>query len=862
MKNMKLLKAVLVISNLIALAACNETSSDSIVPSTPSSPISNSESSISEESSLPQSETVELVFNDIKTEYDGTAKSVVVENVPADATVAYTGNDKVEPGNYNVSAVVTFSDGSSKELSAKLTIEKCSSVLTAEAVQEAVNYGGALPAFSLSNTEQTVKVTPIYKPGVYELDLYAPATAHYKESNHITVSFTVRKGNDLGITFDSKETMYTGAEQSVVASNIPEGYHVEYVNNTATEQGKYYAVCKVYNDSTNELALTLNALLTIDNSEHEAFNEYLDEFFADYLGDDYIAWNIFTLDSEAFGLNRELFDSPKWYYYQSVDENYKEEAFVEMNGYYDLLKAFENEKLSYNQRISYKVLDDFFKENVEYYDAQHNYNSLMSLRFIDQFGGYAADFGTYMEAYGLRSVQDIEDVLSYIKSLPESFATYLDYASDRVDAGFPISDYTINEMIGYLEDVVDDGADYYLTDILVNKVNGCSFLDDSQKATYSEQIKNYMGEYFIPAYDSLAKGLEDYKGKCQKEGYLSVYGDAGREQFVYELRSLLGMPDLDMEEYGTYLKAKLDEYSVKINQVVAKVNTLPKKSYDAFFDLYDGGKSAVGIEDPNEMINYLKEFAKTIVPDLQSTPEITVKYMDDASAKVSNAVAYYMKSALDNTAQEYITLNGIQLSSDYNDTLSTMAHEGYPGHLYAYVYNKELDISNVAKIMTSTAHGEGWATYVSLKLFEYMKTHNTYDKMSQIGIGTYCDYQYYNQLLGYLAYTYIDYGIHYKGWGVNDVSSQMASLGFDSSMANDMYRTLIEMPAGYAAYGYGMSFMLDLHKDAEKQLGEFYDEVEFNSVVLSHGWCSLSELQRIVDEYIEETLFENNLISK
>ena len=81
-------------------------------------------------------------------------------------------------------------------------------------------------------------------------------------------------------------------------------------------------------------------------------------------------------------------------------------------------------------------------------------------------------------------------------------------------------------------------------------------------------------------------------------------------------------------------------------------------------------------------------------------------------------------------------------------------------------------------------------------------------------------------------------------------------------MANDMYRTLIEMPAGYAAYGYGMSFMLDLHKDAEKQLGEFYDEVEFNSVVLSHGWCSLSELQRIVDEYIEETLFENNLISK
>ena len=232
--------------------------------------------------------------------------------------------------------------------------------------------------------------------------------------------------------------------------------------------------------------------------------------------------------------------------------------------------------------------------------------------------------------------------------------------------------------------------------------------------------------------------------------------------------------------------------------------------------------------------------------------------MDDASAEVSNAVAYYMKSPIDNTGKEYITLNGSKLGADYNDTLGTMAHEGYPGHLYAYLYNKSLGLSDVATIMTSTAHGEGWATYVSLKLYQYMKKNNAYNSNmnDKNAVNAYCDYMYYNDLLAYLANTYADYGIHYLDWTIADVMDMMNGIGFsvDAEGALDLYRKLIEMPSGYAAYGYGMSFFVDLHDNARKQLGNVYSEVEFNSVVLSHGWCSLDELTRITDEYIAETL--------
>ena len=66
----------------------------------------------------------------------------------------------------------------------------------------------------------------------------------------------------------------------------------------------------------------------------------------------------------------------------------------------------------------------------------------------------------------------------------------------------------------------------------------------------------------------------------------------------------------------------------------------------------------------------IKEFAKTIVPELKSNPDIVIKEMDEAAAKVSNAVAFYRKSPLDNTGSEYITLNPIKIGeSTINDTL-------------------------------------------------------------------------------------------------------------------------------------------------------------------------------------------------
>ena len=471
-----------------------------------------------------------------------------------------------------------------------------------------------------------------------------------------------------------------------------------------------------------------------------------------------------------------------------------------------------------------------------------------------------------------KKISIIEDTPGVTRDRIYSQATFNDKPFFLIDTGgIDLSDGDFNEEIRMQVEVGIEEADtiifvvdakdgYYLVDMLQDKVNGCDALSDSAKSTYCNQLETYFNDYFFTAHETLAESLEQYKGLCSSSqlGYLSAYGEIGKAEYAFQLRSNLGLPELDMDAYNAYLVEQIDKYTSKLNIATNKLNRLSKSEMNTFNNFYNVGKSMVGISEPEDMIPYLKDFAKTIVPELSVQPDIRIKYMDTASAENSNALAYYMKSALDNDAVEYITLNPLTSLTNSDDTLATMAHEGYPGHMYAYMYSKQLEINPVAKILSNLTHGEGWATYVQTKLYEYIKDHHSYPNADK-AVEAYCDFMIAQDALSYLAYTKIDHMIHYEKASVGAVGSFLGSLGFNSSAAQDIYNTLIEMPGNYAAYGFGRVFFIDLHDTAKALLGKAYDEVEFNAALLSHGWCSLTELIKVYEEYIDHTAFLNGI---
>ena len=420
-----------------------------------------------------------------------------------------------------------------------------------------------------------------------------------------------------------------------------------------------------------------------------------------------------------------------------------------------------------------------------------------------------------MEAYSLRGLAEVEDILSYINSTPAAFASYLTFIDEKAAAGYALSNYTINEMRKFLEDLIAQGDSYYLADAINAKIDAVDFLNDAEKASYKELVEDAMDTVFMSAVNDLYVGLESRLNKLPfgQEGYWAVYED-GKDIYLHELDDLLGLNNFDVEKYIADLDAQIAYAST---QVSSTQTVLVRKYNISTYDELEALLERITIFEgtPEEMMEYLKEFAPTIVRDLKTTPEIAIKEMDLASAAVSNAVAYYMKSPLDNTGTEDITLNPLKIGGA-NDTLSTLAHEGYPGHLYAYVNSKEIGQHNVSTIMTSTAHAEGWATYVELKLYEYAKANTTSNALKEV-----LDYLYANQLMGFLLESRLDVGIHYQGWTIDQCANFLDKLGYNGDAAEDLYKLLIEMPTTYAAYGYGKVVFVKLHNEAKELLAHY-----------------------------------------
>lgn len=805
--------------------------------------------------------TVQEVFDSIRIsdatfEYDGAPHSIYIEgDLPEGATVSYKNNEQVNPGRYNVRARIEYKDQSITK-SAFMTITYKTSVLTVEDNQvDHVGSGDMLPKYTLNNTEQTIEYSvkrngvyveknALYRPGTYEVELYAPQSKVYAESNHVTVKYTV-KSSRFGVEFENKTVVADGQLKAIeISGDLPTGYTVEYENNSSSSVGKYYAVAKI-KDNAGAIAEVLRAVLTIDQADNALFEKYLDEFFVSYLEGDQLSVNIFCENPADFGLDRY---EASWYTYHSESTSDSSDAVAAFEELLTELHSFDFESLSAKQMIAYNQIEKFLTYQKEFNSIQDV--EFMNNYYIDQFGGYVADFGTYMEAYSLRCKEDVQDIVDYLISTETAFASYLDYLNDKTLAGYPLSDFTLTEMSKYLADVLasmKDGGKYYLEDVLVDKVKALEFLSAEEKENYCNAISNAFSGAFKMGVTTLSNGLLNYIGKLSKEneGYWASYGEAGKALYALELNDLLGLTDFDMDAYILELEGAYAAANAKSTAAQTYlINNYPIKSYSDLQNFVQKHEICEGT--PEQKLEFLKEFAKSIVPTLDNTPEITIKEMDKASAKVSNAVAYYMKSALDNDKKEFITLNPVKIGAG-NEVIGTLAHEGYPGHLYAYIYTKQADLHNLTRIMTSTAHGEGWATYVELKLYEYIQQTSQDSELKDA-----CNYLYYEQLSSFLLETLLDVYIHYKGYSVEDVADFLDAQGLNSGAA-DIYRLIIETPTSYAAYGYGKLFFYNLHEEAKKALGYYYDEVEFNAMLLSKGWTSLGELQHTYDEYIKNT---------
>ena len=230
---------------------------------------------------------------------------------------------------------------------------------------------------------------------------------------------------------------------------------------------------------------------------------------------------------------------------------------------------------------------------------------------------------------------------------------------------------------------------------------------------------------------------------------------------------------------------------------------------------------------PAQMLNALQQKIQTDFPPLTDVT-FELRTVHD-SMKEYLSPAFYLTPPADVNSPNSIYLNpademtGIEL-------YSTLAHEGFPGHLYQTVSFSRSDPLLIRHLYAPSGYVEGWATYVESYACRYAA--RNLDANTQ----ALCRLWYLNRSVHLILCSLLDLGIHSQGWLLADASAFLAQFGItDASAAASLYQYILETPANYLKYCVGSLSFSQLLSEVQKQEGDSFSLIGFHEKLLRLG---------------------------
>ena len=225
--------------------------------------------------------------------------------------------------------------------------------------------------------------------------------------------------------------------------------------------------------------------------------------------------------------------------------------------------------------------------------------------------------------------------------------------------------------------------------------------------------------------------------------------------------------------------------------------------------------------------------------DFPAAPEVgyDVKSVH-SSLEEYTAPAFYLTPPIDDISQNCIYIN--KSKGDKKLKLyTTLAHEGFPGHLYQNVMERSSGLSAIRSLFGSSGYAEGWATYVEMQSFYYA------DVDREVAA-----YLQKNQSALLSLYATADMGIHHDGWTLRDTIDFFAGYQIiDKQVVKEIYQLIVEEPAHYLKYYIGYLEFLNLRQYAMKRFGEDYSNYRFHNALMKMGPAPFSILKNYITKY-------------
>ena len=553
------------------------------------------------------------------------------------------------------------------------------------------------------------------------------------------------------------------------------------------------------------------------------FDTYLESLPARMMNSDEMNLEFLFTDARNYGFSDTLLELPL-----NTKEDY-EESDKQTKQMLDELSRFDYQSLSEMQKLTYDVLKDYLERSMGstcFYYLDNNY--------LGSYLGFQAQLPLLLNEYTFDRQNDLDSYFHILETAEETFLQYAQVEKERQTQGVGMSKTILDKVIEQCENMVG-GDNSFLITSANEKIDAADFLNDEQKQRAKEKNRSLIENDYIAAYRSLAEELRTITPQNTEDLGLASQ-KKGKEYYAYLIRSQTGL-DMSVKEIKNYLNEKMDGLYARVDAILSE----DPKAYQRLqeTDLSDPDALHYTNADSFEgMLDYLGEAMKQDYPML-SHLNYRINIVPNAM-KDNFSPAAYLQGKIDapDSAPEIIYIN----DTFKQNLFSTVAHEGYPGHMYQHTYFKQQHDPTVRYLLDYSGYSEGWATYIENNSWKYAQNE---DKalLELVSINS--------QLSGIIA-CLLDIGLHYEGWDRQQFA-QEAGKYYDltEDVINEHYNIILETPANYLQY-YLTGFKLqDLYDKAQAELGDSFDSVAFNEVLLKIGPAPFSILQTKVDEYIK-----------
>lgn len=579
------------------------------------------------------------------------------------------------------------------------------------------------------------------------------------------------------------------------------------------------------NDTTENTERAQESFSEDALKEQQEFEQYLDDYFKDVVTDDTLTYNYTIRDGADYGLEEpEVTLGDPGMTAEEIGQD-KEE----FEGWVKKLDAIDRSCLTEDQKLTYDVLDEYFEVSAGIFDNVYLYEPFSPMR------GLQANIATNFTDYRFDDKGDVERYIELLGQIPDYFAEYLDFEQEKSEKGYFMSDAVCDKVISQCKDFVADKENHFMVTTFNDNIDALDFLTDEEKAEYKEANKQAVVNSLLPAFENVAAVLSGLKGTGTNDGGICNY-DGGKEYYEYLLKNFAGTAK-SPEEVIDMLDTELQKLMVSLYQYYLG----NQAAYEYFAANYDSIFAETDQMTASEMVDKMMEMASEHYPDAG-----TINYKAEALDKnletiMDDVLAYYMAPAIDDPDNNLIRVNGLHTDGMW----TTLAHEGYPGHMLQNAYYMSTDPEPVRTLMNFLGYKEGWAMYAcydSLYYYEYEKPEygDTIAALYQL-----------NDEMSYLMMGRVDLGINYEGWTLQDTADYLTKNGMDGSAAQELYTTMVGDPAVYQSYSTGYYEMKELRDYAEEKMGDDFDLKTFNTIILETGPCQFDILKEQVDKKLQ-----------